>query len=373
MRPGYRVIFSELNDKNKSSRFSESLSSPIDVEPFFTVSLRNVSSVGSHGLLITSSGKLVWETHQKLLEDVFRRTLDELGLIRLLSEIFFSVLPISGKRKVVREAAYLFPRVVERPKGAGVNFGHWMLESLPQLRGVEHFQHHLRRKIPLFVNPQVNEWQKESLELMGFGANELIEKEETSIRFKRLLLSSTRNVHSQGMELDPLSRKWVRERLTSKIKNIEHLEESGNVTKMAMFRQNHPERKIQNYEEVENGLKSLGFSCKSGFEIATLNEELTYSRNVQILVAVFGSSIARILLMPNLSEVIEIHTQDQEFKDVYFWLCMELEISYSEIQVRDRSTDPDEKKLQTNATSDISPIFHGYLDPVEIWHRLSKF
>lgn len=372
MRPGYSVSFEPIDDKNKSSRFAENLSSTVDVDPFFTVSLRNVSSVGSHGLLITSSGKLLWETHQGKLEEIFIRTWNEFGTVAFLWEILVSVIPVFGQRKIVSEAAYLFPRIVDRPEGAGVNFGHWMLEALPQLQGVEYVQNSLKRKMPLFVNPGTTEWQKESLDLMGFGSNKLIEKGPNSLRFKHLLLSSTRNVHSQGMEFDPLARKWVRERLTSNSEQIESVGGSATAALQAKFRQNHTERKIHNYEDVKSELESLGFSCESGFEISTLKQELARSSHTEILIAVFGSNIARVLLMPNLSQIVEIYTQEQQYKDVFFWLCMELEISYSEIQIRELSAELDSERFQTKSAHFAAPNSYRYLDPDELKKRLSK-
>ena len=204
-------------------------------------------------------------------------------------------------------------------------FGHWLGEQLPQLRGIEGIFSKFNISCPLIINKNPNDWQLESLELMGYKKNDTYELTQKGLRVGEIIIASLRNVHSRQTEFDPKARKWAAKRLQSNFREINF--EFNNKKNISLFRQNEKNRRISNYEDVKKIIYKHYYP-EVRIENQTLFESAKSFFFAENNLSIYGSGILRIMFMKQPKKLIEIYNVNLYDRDVFFLLASEFGMEY---------------------------------------------
>lgn len=301
------------------------------VAPFFAARLTNVRLLGPYAIPITRKGQIVVEPFgERWLRHVIRTTVAEMGLRGFLIQYMLALAPFSWiPGSQLSSAAHLIPRASQEAGGA--QFGHWICEQLPQLRGIEAVSKIDRYEIPLLLNSNPTKWQVESLRLMGFEPSRLIANEWNGVRVKSLVVCSLRNVHSRGMEFDPKARNWVADRLR---KRIEELPIGAKTEPLRyVLRQDQVSRRVKNTNPVESLLGSFGYvSMNPG--LRGIEADMVEAHNVRVFVGVFGSGLINLMFANQPQYLVEIFGPDQIDREVFFLLASELGVAHLSVDAK---------------------------------------
>lgn len=296
------------------------------ISPFFGIVLKDVRLIGPYGIPVTRSGKVVMEPiARRWFPNVLGVTLRELGLSRLALEYLFAVFPILDRsRTEIPFAAHLLCRGADWLSGRGPIFGHWLGEQIPQLRAIEKIQEKSGRKFALLINRKPASWQLESLALLGYNKSDILEHDKPGVRVRELVISSLRNVHSRGMELDPRARMWASERLRGAV--------NGDVTpgpqRIAYLRTNQPLRTAANIIDLRATLSETNFVEDKDYPNG-LYDYLLASRNGKHIVAIAGSNVFHLLFCSKPESFVEIFPPGFEHREFCFLLSFELGMTYA--------------------------------------------
>jgi len=329
----YEFLVQEPKQELAKKRFKNSAGLR-KVDCFFGIKLIDVRLIGPYGIPVTRLGQIILEPISKRsLIHVFKFTIKKIGLIGFVKQYFLAICPYFESNSFLEVGAHLICRA---SRGININgefhlspvFGHWLCEQLPQLRGVEAVV--LKNNFDnckLVINKSPDEWQIDSLKLMGYQKDNIICMDSDGLRVGQLILSSLRATKSRGMEFDPKARQWAAKRLQSNYKQQDFTHDSAK-TKIALFRQEVLSRRIKNIDEVREVLKINNF-----IEIDITNQNLFDSAknfvNAHYLLYTLGGGVSRIMFSKNLKEVIEIYSCDQDQTDVNFLLASEMGAKYN--------------------------------------------
>lgn len=312
------------NDALARQRFSHLTGKHI-VPPFFGIILQDVRLIGPYGIPVTRSGRLVVEPIlASWLPHVLKVTIRELGLTRLAFEYFLAVFPIFQRAaEKIDFAAHLICRGADWQPGRGAIYGHWFGEQIPQLRAIEKIQEKTERRIKLIINRDAASWQLESLEMLGYGSSDLIEHLTPGARVQNLVISSLRNVHSQGMELDPRARRWASERLVTSLQG----RRSKGPERIAFLRTEQIRRTTANITDVREELANANF-VEDEDAPGNLADIARNTRKIKHIVSISGSSVFRMLFCKQPESLLEIFPLNFYQGEFCFLLSFELGATY---------------------------------------------
>jgi hypothetical protein len=330
----YEFIVQEPEQELAKKRFKDSCG-PRNVDCFFGIVLNDVRLIGSFGLAVTRYGQVITEPISKYLKEILRVTIQDLGLLGFLKEYFLAIFPFFiSKKKFLDEGALLYCRgskkvILKNKVYTTPVFGHWMLEQLPQLQAIEEV---IKKKdlnnCKLIINRSPEEWQIETLRLMGHHKDKILTMPKNGLRVGRLIISSLRNTGSKPgrMELDPKARQWAAKRLQSNYINT-NLNNISLKKNICLFRQDVPSRRIKNIDNVKKIIKINNFTEINIHKVNLFDggKDFLYAEK---FLYTLGSGVTRIMFSKNLKEIIEIYSCDQDKIDSFFLLASELGIKY---------------------------------------------
>lgn len=266
-------------------------------EETFLLKLSNARILGPSGAVITSNGGLLdeslwtwdnWITNDRSLTSV------RLPLPQKETGVYYSV---------VSNYAEGYP--------------HWLMEVLPRLQGLEMLQSQSREKPIIIFNRKLNNWQNETIRLLGFDNYPSISLEDKYIEVETLYLPGYVGIPGTP---HPLGCKWVRDKILANIKPEPHSKRIYITRKLAV------KRKVVNEEEVMGVLKKFDF-----IEVAA--EKLSFVEQVQLfggaesVVATHGAGLGNLMFVPENCKVLEI--LDREYvNDHYYNLSSVLGLDY---------------------------------------------
>lgn len=294
------------------------------VEAFYGFMVRDVRLIGPYGLPVTRWGAVLLEPiSMRWLPHVLKVTINELGFFGFAKQYVLAIFPFLDRSNVLLDVgAHLICRGAQWP--GGPVFGHWMGEQLPQIRGIEGMAKKFKLQPRIIINRDPPSWQLESLSLMGYDPNSILPHEKAGLRVHNLVFSSLRNVHSKGMECDPIARRWAAKRLRKGLSN--KTEKVSN--RIALFRPDSRNRRIINEDETRKIIEKLGFDLLEDVTKQSLEDSAMHFLNAETLLATFGSGITRIMFMERPRRLIEIYAADQEHRDVWLLLAAEFDMEY---------------------------------------------
>lgn len=304
------------------------------IECFFGAVIKNVRLIGPFGLPFTRRGQIILETTTlNSFSSNLKSTIKLLGIIGFFREYFLAIFPfLEKKNHSLKWGAHLICRTLRVAKkdnelSISTNFGHWMLEKLPQIRAIEAMiKKNDVTNCKIILNNAPANWQLESLTMMNIDKRNIHCLEGNSLRVDNLIISSLRNTSTKSYEFDPKARQWTAKRLQSNYNQMNTKTLSND--NISLFRQDTPSRKIINIETLRNTLKLFNF-----FELKNLSEQSLYDSSIKFLYAkkfiyTYGSGVSRILFAKDLETCIEIFSEDQDDRFGSFYFATEMGVEY---------------------------------------------
>ena len=304
------------------------------IECFFGAVIKNVRLIGPFGLPFTRRGQIILETTTlNSFSSNLKSTIKLLGIIGFFREYFLAIFPFLEKRgHSLKWGAHLICRtlsVVKKDNGLSIstNFGHWMLEKLPQIRAIEAMiKKNDVTNCKVILNEAPANWQLESLKMMNIDTRNIHCLKGNSLKVDNLIISSLRNTGTKSYEFDPKARQWTAKRLRSNYNQMNTKTSSND--NISLFRQETPSRKIINIETLRNTLGLFNF-----FELKNLSEQSLYNSSIKFLYAkkfiyTYGSGASRMLFAKDLETCIEIFSVDQDDRFGSFYFASEMGVEY---------------------------------------------
>ena len=312
---------------------SPSGSGTTSVSESVVVTVPDVLLVGSAGLPVTRSGRVIKEPvaspRGTLYLPAVERAVTELGLWRLLRLLWFS-------RRARRAAAlpsiaagvHVITRASPRPGGS--QYAHWFLEHAAQLVAVEALRPSLPAGLVHITNAEVAPYQADLFDALGVPPDEVRAHSDSILHCGTLVIATLRNGHSVGSEYDPRAQRRVRARLARIASSSPHADGSDKRPRLvAMLRAGERKRRATNLEAVQGVLKAREGRLLP--DAMPLGEEVGLLRDCEVMVGIHGAGLIKMLLAPQLGAVIELLPPVERPPTLYEHLAVGLGIRYRRI------------------------------------------
>jgi len=309
----------------------------------FVCELQNVRLLGEHALTLLDSGNIAVEPHRPIekrsrtFEVRFRDTCLQLGTSRVLRELMARESGRQSGSRMYDTAAHFVMRVP-------TNFGHWVLEYLPKIRGLWHYQEMTGREPVVLVDPDPPDWMTDSLALFGISSDQWVPIEGNVADVRTLVVPNTRYTHSYDYEPSPADRQWLRDEATRR------LDTGGDSPKRVYIsRQRRDSRRIVNFDEVSEVLASYGVEPIE-MESLDFSEQVRVCAEADLIVGPHGSGFANAIWAHDAT-VLELHPPNHVCVDM-FLLSRECELAYDYILCEDAWTEEGDNPAYRNLTVD---------------------
>jgi len=330
VQPAYDFEIIRPNQALAAKRFSKSFGVR-KVDRFFGLLLNDVRLIGPYGIPVTRKGVFVLEPiSERWFQHALFTTISELGFWGFAREYLYAIFPkLDKSAQFIDVGSHLICRGAQWP--GGPIFGHWIAEQLPMLRGIEAVCKLHKIETKFITNRNTTSWQNESIELMGYDKSKLFNMPDKGIRVNKLILASLRNVHSRGMEVDPIARKWAASRLQNGIEKrlqLNQYKQKKVNKKICFFRQDQVSRRIRNIDHVIEFAKKKGYQnvrIGTNHSLDFIAIPFYFSTN---LLTCFGSGIVNIMFMKKPKKLIEIYSTNQDSREVFFLMASEFGMEY---------------------------------------------
>lgn len=299
----------------------ERYSQKITIKPIsslFLCKISNITLIGPYGIPVTKTGKILFETTQSSISSRIRRTISLLGFRKFIILYIKALLPFSNN--TLEYGFHLIPRhgyYIDKP-----NFCHWLLEDLPRLYAYDF----INSKPKIITNKTLNRWQLESLDLMGIPKSNIYKLSNDSIRVNNFYLTNMRSASSIDSEQDPITRKWV----ANKLKNNISLNNSNRPKRVFISRQETGDRFFTNMDEIRKILHKYNIQIlHTGNSKLVVDIEIFYNAN--LIIAPHGAGLANMIFSKNC-HIIEIACDTHWKKDFFYYLSLEFDFTFDAIK-----------------------------------------
>jgi|TARA_B100001964_G_scaffold164832_1_gene180949 capsular polysaccharide biosynthesis protein len=241
---------------------------------------------------------------------------------------------------------------------SGNNYGHWLLDMLPKIKLCS--EHYSLNDINYFYTPNLANFQKETLSVLGISENRIINSEKfRHIQAEELLVVDHPNYYKgfileQNKFQPTWTIQWLRDTYLIYKKKFNankkiFIDRTDSISKHCH---------IQNEEEVFNYLKNKGFSK---YQLTKLSffEKIYLFENAEIIVGAHGAGLTNLVFCKPKTKVIEIRPSIN-FNTVYERISYINNLNYRLIQTK--KLDKNQEKL-----GDI------YLSINELEHSIKSF
>jgi hypothetical protein len=211
------------------------------------------------------------------------------------------------------------------------NYGHWLAEDLPRLRGYHRYQEATGRTPTILIRQDPPDWMTNTLRLLGFSSSDWAEWDGDSAVASRLVVPQLNNYHDMGVAFDPQGRKWVSKEMKQRI------DMSNSVFPARIFtsRQGHGSREIVNYDEVKEVLEEFDITPIRPEELP-LDDQIRLFDQADIIVGPFGANLTNIIFSEDPT-VVEIFPSDF-IRPVFYITANEQGLDYDYIVGEPEST-----------------------------------
>lgn len=263
----------------------QSLVGPTVSSPNFVCELSDAKLIGPYAIPQTASGRIVLEPMGKInmLQSRLERTFEECGTFTTIRHLLSTVLP-TGTDADYDLAVSLVPR-----HGKNVDhcsYGHWIAEDLPRLRGIEQYCEATDTEPVFLIKPNAPSWMRDTLELLGYDSDDMIEWDQDVATVDRLIVPTLRYLHTTDYDPYPSDKRWLRDQVLGNIPDVD-TEFSEYVL---LSRQGTNRRRISNYDEVLDVLEPYGFESYR-MENLSIPEQIQLCANANVIIGANGSNM----------------------------------------------------------------------------------
>jgi hypothetical protein len=296
-------------------------------EPF-VAELPNTTIFGPHALARTSDGKLPLEVKANLrdrggsFDAMFRSTLRWFGRTNTMKSI---IKPGQSDQHFEVAASILTGRKNTTPA-----YGHWLAEILPRIRGIKYYQKQSGRIPTILVNPNITDWQIETLELVGIDTSNLKKWEGGQASVDRYVLPMWAKSEWCTSDID-----WIRKQIESKVDYEKHLDRFS--SRIYLSRDNMDRRQVINRKQVVDAISEYGFESYSP-ELMTFAEQVALFKSAETIIGPTGGSFTNVIFSDN-ANIIELF-QPEHFITWFFELSQVLDHMYHPFFGSDIDEDP---------------------------------
>jgi len=263
----------------------------ITLEPPFVAELRDVYLVGKAGVCVGSQGEVYMES---VMPNSIKNTLS------------FDALPLRtvGLRTTASQDSPTMDLACSLVHSWGrQTYAHWLLECLPRLEGLHHYEQTTGEKVPLLVHSPLKSWQRDSLALMGYGPDHYQTWDGQRLKVKRLILPSFRR---QCRWSEPDAFDWMRQRM------IAHLPPPTEQTpalspRILISRGNAVGRCITNEAEVLALLTSYGFKSYVTDALSFADEVRLFSQ-AEAVIGTHGSGLINMIFATKKPIILDLYS-----------------------------------------------------------------
>jgi hypothetical protein len=264
-------------------------------EPF-VAEIRDAVLFGPHAIVKTSNGEFPLEAKANIrgrrlgsFDGMFRSTV-YFGGLKSIETMFRQTEP---DQNIEVATSLLTGRVNDTPA-----YGHWLLEVVPRVRGIKHYQEQTGRQPTILVNPDIKKWQIELLELVGIETDALQKWQGGATSVRRYVLPMWAKSEWCVSDLE-----WVRRQIKSSCEYEQHLDRFS--PRVFLSREQLDRRRVSNRSELLDALSDYGFETYHP-ETLSFPEQVALFENAEILIGPSGSSFANIIFSSDMS-VVELH------------------------------------------------------------------
>ncbi|MCQ4333129.1 glycosyltransferase family 61 protein [Natronomonas sp. F2-12] len=308
-RDRWRDDLTTLDDK-KDPKYSVECHEP------FVAELPNITIFGPHALARTPNRELPLEVKANLRDRggsfaaMFRSTLRWFGRVNTMKSI---IDPGPSDQNFEVAASILTGRKNTTPA-----YGHWLVEILPRIRRIKHYQRQTGKNPIILVNPNITDWQIETLELVGVDTSNLIKWEGGQASVDRYVLPMWAKTKWCTSDID-----WIREQIANGVDYEKHLDRFS--SRIYLSRANMDRRQVTNREQLVDTISDYGFESYSP-ESMKFAEQVALFKQANIIIGPTGSSFTNIIFSAD-ANIIELF-QPENFITWQFELSQVLDHEY---------------------------------------------
>ncbi len=195
---------------------------------------------------------------------------------------------------------------------------HWVAETLTRLEGVEQYERQTGTRPKLIVGPELSSFQEESLALLGYDRDDLVNWRSAYCEVDRLVVPSMRR------EIDPpnpspFSHRWLREALRETA--LREVDTTRFSDRIYISRNDAASRRVTNESAVVDRLETHGFESYT-LSSMSVKETIALFAQADFVVGPHGAGLTDLIYTDDVS-VVELMPTDR-INGVYFMLSKQV-------------------------------------------------
>jgi capsular polysaccharide biosynthesis protein len=282
----------------------------------FVASLSDVRLVGPYPVAL-ADGKL-------LLEATVFEQMPLLNLAYTVSDVVSD-----GPRRTLGGGRTHLDSAVLLYNAWNRGYWHWVVDTLMRLEGVEAYTEATGDRPTLVVGPDVDGYQRETLELLGYGPDDWIEWDYLHATVDELVVPMGKPtlVNRKEGGLAPIYVDWLRERMRSAVEaRSDQLDTESFSSRVYISRDDADRRGVSNERELVERLREYGFERYLFAEMDTV-ETIALLMQADIVVAPHGAGLTDILYADDAA-VIELSRGTEPNTWAYYMLADQVGLRY---------------------------------------------
>ncbi|MFD1564318.1 glycosyltransferase family 61 protein [Haloarchaeobius amylolyticus] len=264
-----------------------------------------------HDARLVGSPPLAFTGSKYIADASVSRNVQTLNIINSASEMPRRVVSGNTQSERIEEAVLLHHSWVD-------GYFHWVAETLTRLEGVERYTSKTGRRPKLIVGPELNSFQRQSLALLGYGEDDLINWRSAYCTVDRLVVPSMRR------EIDPpnpspFSHSWLRSQLRQQA--LDEVDTTQFSDRVYISRRDAASRRVSNDAEVNAMLERYDFES---YELSDMcvQETIALFAQADCIVGPHGAGFTD-LSYTNDAAVVELMPRDR-INGIYFMLAKQV-------------------------------------------------
>lgn len=208
------------------------------------------------------------------------------------------------------------------------NYFHWLIDCLTRLEGVMEYERKFGVKIKLLIRPNLQQYQIDSLKLLGYSEADYQVWNGKRMLVNNLLVPSfRRSIKDEDgfyCHVSPASCRWLAEKIISNLPA--DIKAKPTPSHIYVSRRNTLVRKVVNEQEVIEELAKLGF-VDYVTEDLSFAEQVHLFANAKMIISPHGAGLTNIIFSKNL-KLIELFAKTVPVAS-YYELCGGLGFEYA--------------------------------------------
>lgn len=200
-------------------------------------------------------------------------------------------------------------------------YWHWMIDTLMRLEGVEAYAERTGTRPTLVVGPDLDGYQRETLELLGYGPDDWVEWTYLHATVDELVVPMGRPILVNRKEggLSPVYVDWLREQMRAAVEARSDSIDTGSFSRRVYISRDDADRRgVRNEAELFGALREYGFERYLLAEMNTV-ETIALMMQADVVIGPHGAGLTDILFAEDAA-VVELSRGEQPNTWAYYML-----------------------------------------------------